>query len=85
MLKGNNMISSEDIETIVAAVALNEKGPDFYEQVDELLTPICLKAIDFDAADDIEKVVSMLPPGFHRTELRTFMYLKREDEEKKGK
>lgn len=74
------MLSSEDIEAIEAAKALHEKGQEFYNQVDELLTPICLKAIDFETSTEIFNLLYMLPPGFHRTELRVFAGRKYMDE-----
>lgn len=64
-------------DPIKAAHKLNTKVEALHDRIDQLLEPVCVEIMQQLAnanGDDqatIQKRIDSLPPGFHRSELRT--------------
>lgn len=71
-----------DQQTAIAQAKLLQEAVDALNvQIDQLLHPIAQTAIANDRRAETVELINALPPGFHRTELRTWHIKRMEDYE----
>jgi hypothetical protein len=67
------MITENDKAAALHALILEQRIKNLVGQISELLTPICTRLMEENNRKDIEAMIAMLPSGFERSELQTFL------------
>ena len=77
-LQGTTPTRLDPSLAIAIASQMQNEIDSLHEQIDELLTPIVDEALA-QGYKAVEGLVSKLPSGFHRSELRTWLNVNREE------
>lgn len=66
-------LTAQDEADIIRARQIEKEISQLQEVQDRLLNPICEKVTEFSKIEDVRVLISKLPSGFHRSELRVLL------------
>ena len=72
-----NTLPTDYVESLKAAHDLQNAVEQLQDALDRILTPLAKAAVNLSQEELADFIIAM-PPGFHRTELRT-LYLSRQE------